>query len=93
MGFSIKDGKSTFTLSEEDVNLVTTNYIVQVTKDTESGVTLGTGDCVSIRVTASMPGQLKLSTASNGVYVENEILIPAQCGDQTVDSILQTKAK
>ena len=81
LGFSIKDGKSTFTLSEEDVNLDTTNYIVQVTKDTESGVTLGTGDCVSIRVIASTLGQLKLSTASNGAYVENEILIPAQCGD------------
>lgn len=80
LGFSIKDGKSTFTLSEEDVNL-NTNYIVQVTKDTESGVTLGALDCVSIRVTASTLGQLTLSTASNVDYVENEILIPAQCGN------------
>jgi hypothetical protein len=89
LGFSIKDGKSTFTLSEEDDTIDEDNpktYIVQVTKDTESGVTLGALDCVSILVTASMDGQLKLSTASDGKYVENEIRIPAsseepQCGN------------
>jgi len=87
LGFSIKDGKSTFTLSEEDENL-NTNYEIQVTKDTESGVTLGTGDCVSIRVTASTLGQLKLSTASNGDYEENEILtFRLQCGAKSGGSV------
>jgi hypothetical protein len=80
LGFSIKDGMSTFTLSEEKTTA--SNYIIQVTKDADVDYTLKTGvDCVSFRVTASKLGQLTLSTTLDGTYEQNELLIPTQCGE------------
>ena len=80
LGFSIKDGASTFTLSEEKTTA--SNYIIQVTKDADVDYTLKTGvDCVSFLVTASKLGQLTLSTTLDGTYEQNEILIKPQCGE------------
>jgi hypothetical protein len=80
LGLSIKD--SSFTLEEEKLQY--TSYSIEPQKDTDVDYVLDSqNDCVSIIVTASRTGQLKLSTTSEGSYEEGDLLIPKQCGDFT----------